>query len=199
MKLETIILAAGSSSRMGKDKALLQVNGISVIKTIIDKVSPFSSKVIIIAGENYSQLKTEYDVIYNEQWQKGMFSSLQKGLAASSANCWLMLHLIDHPFIKPETYSEMIQAIDEKYLVIKPFLKKEKKSGHPLLLSSEIRDILLSASPDSILKNVLHSLPAEKILRIAVADEGIIDNLNTYEDFQQRIKKKRRRRVLNRG
>jgi CTP:molybdopterin cytidylyltransferase MocA len=113
---------------------------------------------------------------------------LQKGLAATSANCWVMLHLIDHPFIQPETYELLIDAINIKYLVIKPVLSQKKESGHPILISPVFRAMLLNASPESHLKDIIYYLPQKKIKLISVNDMGIIDNLNTPEEFQKKLR-----------
>jgi molybdenum cofactor cytidylyltransferase len=190
MQLASIILSAGRSRRMGEDKALLSINGISALQTIINAITPFAEQIIVVAGKNYPQLKDDYPAIYNENWQKGMFSSLQKGLSAVSEDKWIMLHLIDHPFILPATYQKLVNAINDDYLVIKPFLTTENRSGHPILISPELRNILLKSPQDTNLKEVMHSLPLNKIKFLPVNDKGIIDNLNTQPQFQQRIKKK---------
>ena len=188
MQLASIILTAGRSQRMGEDKALLSINGISALQTIINSITPFAEQIIVVAGKNFPLLKDDYPAIYNENWQKGMFSSLQKGLTAVPDKMWILLHLIDHPFIFPKTYQQLINAIDDEYLVIKPFLRKENRSGHPIIISPELRKILLNASPETNLKAVLHNLPLQKIKQVPVSDKGIIDNLNAQDQFQQRIK-----------
>jgi len=55
--METIILAAGQSSRMGSNKALLEINGKIIIDIILAKLVPISRSVYLILGENYNQVK----------------------------------------------------------------------------------------------------------------------------------------------
>ena len=53
MKVETIILAGGYSSRMGMDKALIGMEGVTTIEYLIRKLAPFSKDIHVVIGKNY--------------------------------------------------------------------------------------------------------------------------------------------------
>ena len=99
--LETIILSAGQSSRMGRDKALLDIDGVPAIIHIINKVMHVSDLIYIVLGDNLDTVKSQVlaffgdskiiSFIYNEIHLKGMFSSVQKGFAAISGKNGVML------------------------------------------------------------------------------------------------------------
>lgn len=109
MGLGGVILAAGESSRMGRDKALLpwppaqstasQINqSISsrlpavpavqpetLLSAAINALSPFCDMVIVVAGKNESKLRTVVDqcgafLAVNPCPARGQFSSLQVGM-----------------------------------------------------------------------------------------------------------------------
>src|SRR4029077_1056809 len=89
--LYAVILAAGESTRMGKDKALLawppsaSVSGQTFLSAAIQVLAPFSEKVIVVAGRNEPNLApivyaNGASLIQNPEPDRGQFSSLQVGL-----------------------------------------------------------------------------------------------------------------------
>src|SRR5436305_324001 len=82
-----VILAAGSSTRMGRDKALLAWQDGTFLSAAIDSLAPHSELVIVVAGDNAEQLRpTIYQkagfLVSNPDPSRGQFSSLQVGLQA---------------------------------------------------------------------------------------------------------------------
>lgn len=188
-----IILAAGRSKRMGSDKALIEIDGKTVIGRIIDKVIKISNRQIVVCGRNYAKIRCiglNAKVVLNKNWKNGMFSSLQAGLKLCSKDKWIMLHLIDHPFVSLNTQQKLITEISDEYLVIKPFDERIKKSGHPILLNPLLIDDLLNEDPKSNLKDFLHMLPFERIKYVNVNDKKIYDNINTPEQMHDILKKR---------
>src|SRR5258706_900253 len=80
-----VVLAAGSSSRMGTDKALLAWQGRNFLVAIIERLRPFCELVIVVAGANADTLKPYvYSqgsfLAVNPHPENGQFSSLRVGL-----------------------------------------------------------------------------------------------------------------------
>src|SRR5260370_38263302 len=80
-----VVLAAGASSRMGRDKALLPWQGGTFLSAAIRALQPVSDLVIVIAGANSAELAPIVNanagfLIINPSPQRGQFSSLQVGL-----------------------------------------------------------------------------------------------------------------------
>lgn len=188
---QTIILAAGCSSRMGEDKALLQIKDTTLIRFMVEKLKPFSQKIIIVSGKNYQSLiKENLDaaVIKNADWQKGMFSSIQAGMRVAAEREWIMLHLIDHPFVASNTIEKLIDEISQEFLVIKPLVRKLNRSGHPILLNPVLIPKILDKEISENLKIILQNLPIDKIKYIDVDDSAVCDNINTPEQFRKALR-----------
>ncbi|GAB3882097.1 nucleotidyltransferase family protein [Spirosoma agri] len=88
MKIGTIILAAGASTRMGGEpKQLLTYKGQSLIRRITDTALALQAgPVIVVLGANRERIVPELanlpvTLVDNEAWQTGMASSLKMGLA----------------------------------------------------------------------------------------------------------------------
>ncbi|MBT4575865.1 MAG: NTP transferase domain-containing protein [Candidatus Cloacimonetes bacterium] len=196
--LETIILSAGQSSRMGRDKALLDINGVPAIIHIINKVMHVSDLIYIVLGDNLDTVKSQVlaffgdskkiSFIYNEIHLKGMFSSVQKGFAAISGKNGVMLQLIDQPFISKNVYEELASNYNQENLIMQPsyVMGEVKRGGHPLVFAPEFKDVVLSYDNDQQLNDIIKKYQSRRKF-IVVDDESILHNLNTKKDFNDKL------------
>src|SRR5215467_8784449 len=81
-----VILAAGASSRMGRDKALLPWRGETFLASNIRVLQPVTDLVIVVAGENEQNLAPIVHahaafLVRNPHPEQGQFTSLRRGLA----------------------------------------------------------------------------------------------------------------------
>lgn len=114
-----IILAAGSSSRLGKPKQNLVFQGQTLLQRAIQNaLASVCESVIVILGGNAEAIQATLKdqpvpVIYNVNWQEGMASSIRKGLIElqklvpqiTSA----VLMLCDQPFADASIINQLIQ------------------------------------------------------------------------------------------
>src|ERR1700744_4020705 len=85
-----LILAAGASSRMGRDKALLPWpprarDGSTLLSAAISALQPFADGVVVVVGKNADSLSPVIEargasMVRNPSPERGQFSSLQIGL-----------------------------------------------------------------------------------------------------------------------
>jgi molybdenum cofactor cytidylyltransferase len=84
MKTGVILLAAGSSSRLGRPKQLLEFQGKKLIQKAIDEVLlSKSDTLVVVLGWNPELIKTGFDadqipVVVAKNWEKGMVYSMQE-------------------------------------------------------------------------------------------------------------------------
>lgn len=109
LKTATIILAAGSSSRLGQPKQLLSFQHKTLLSNTIDAAKLAADGiVVVILGGQYQQIKEsiadkKVDIVINPDWEEGMGSSIRIGLAALLQKYGnlesVMLTVCDQPFI----------------------------------------------------------------------------------------------------
>jgi molybdenum cofactor cytidylyltransferase len=120
MKTVCLLLAAGSSSRMGQPKMLLDFNGKTLLQHIIDEVKQLKdASLLVVTGCYHNLLKEilqaqQIPFIQNEQWQEGMGTSIHKGIVYlqehySNADNVMVL-VCDQPYISSVLLQEMIDA-----------------------------------------------------------------------------------------
>ena len=169
-----LLIAAGLSSRMGKPKALLLQDDLPFAITIPKKMLLVCDKVIIVLGHSAEKIKEELQVfinnsdelkssvkfVTNEQFEKGMFSSLKCGLSKLKNYEWLLYHFVDQPGLAKKFYQEFRDQIDNEYDWIQPVYKNEK--GHPLLLHNSIFSSILELPDDSSLREISRNTEVKK-------------------------------------
>ena len=98
--LHVIVLAAGSSSRLGQPKQLVRIGGRPALHRVIASATGLAGhSVSVVIGSNAGELSrllghSPASVIVNRHWEEGMASSLRCGLNALPAACDAALILL---------------------------------------------------------------------------------------------------------
>src|SRR3974390_503286 len=123
-----VILAAGYSTRMGRDKALLAwppvADGVPAANTflgaMIDLLQPHCDLVLVVAGQNAESLQPVVDahgafLVLNPKPERGKFSSLQVGLreVLNRGRDAALVTPVDRPPVLPGTIETLRQAFLE--------------------------------------------------------------------------------------
>jgi molybdenum cofactor cytidylyltransferase len=193
-----VILAAGESTRMGTDKALLpwpptvaQAGAGTFLSAQIRSLSLFTELVIVVVGKNAPAITPIVyaegaSMIVNPDPARGQFSSLQVGLheVLNRGRDAAMVTLVDRPPVGNPTiqtlYNAFASAIARwKWAVVPEY---QGKHGHPILLVREMIEAFLKASPTAIARDIEHH-NAEHIEYVAVDDPLVTANINTPEEY----------------
>lgn len=185
----TIILAAGSSQRMGTVKALLPINGMPMIECVVRafQQSGVTSEIVVVTGFAADEIAAVVQplgcsVAHNSYFAEGgMWSSVKAGLAACDAGLPVFVALVDQPMIRAETIAAVARAFDESSaeIVVPRF---NGKRGHPVLFSASCRAEILALPADAMLKEVVHADP-QRLLQLDLEDPAIVSDLDTPDDY----------------
>ena len=105
-----LLLAAGASTRMGQPKQLLPYHGRTLLRHAAQTAAATGcNPLVLVTGALHEALAAEvtdlpFQVIHNPDWQSGMASSIQAGLAAVAAAqpAAYLIMLSDQPLVTPE-------------------------------------------------------------------------------------------------
>jgi len=122
MKTGLIILAAGSSSRLGRPKQLIEIQGKTLIHRAVEyAVTSKADSLVVVLGWNPELIQSGFDStqtpsVINENWEEGMGSSMQVGLRflmEKEQPDQVILMLCDQPFVDTKLLDQLILAKKE--------------------------------------------------------------------------------------
>jgi molybdenum cofactor cytidylyltransferase len=186
-----LILAAGESSRMGQDKALLTYRGRTFLETIISILREADvSRVAIVLGHHAEEVqrgvKLEYvEVVINPEYHRGQTSSLQAGLRAlESADLEaVVLCLVDHPLISADTVRALVASFRRSGApVVIPTFQNQR--GHPVLIGRALFSEVSSLDPGEGANTVI-GRHHEATQFVAASDPGILLDIDDAETYRR--------------
>ncbi|HKI05832.1 MAG TPA: nucleotidyltransferase family protein [Thermoanaerobaculia bacterium] len=156
-----ILLAAGTSSRMGKNKMLFELNGESVLRGAVRRaLAGGLSPLVVVLGHEQDRARQELDglpcqVVVNPDYEQGINSSLKMGVSAvpGEARAALVM-LADMPYVSPEMLASLIARYrsSEAPLVISDY---EGVNAPPMLYDRSLFDELLSMTGEGCGRQVV--------------------------------------------
>src|SRR5262245_50444949 len=145
-----IVLAAGRSSRMGRAKQLVHVDGESMVRNAVKvALATRTAQVVLVTGAYAEQVSAEVvdlveatwgllTIVHNDAWQDGQAGSVRVGLDAVSAECnAAILCPVDQPFMPPLLLAQLAQAWQAGALLVAPTVDGELR-GAPALFDRSL-------------------------------------------------------------
>jgi len=194
-----LILAAGESSRMGTDKALLPwpppspgqpQSSETFLAAAIRSLSLATDFVLVVAGKNEATLAPiayadGASIVVNPDPERGQFSSLQVGLheVLNRGRDTAIITLVDRPpaaAVTVQTLREAYEASGKDIWAVVP--EYAGKHGHPFVAGREMIEAFLQAPPTSTAREVEHQ-HHDHILYVPVDDPFVAVNINTPDDY----------------
>ena len=190
-----VILSAGESSRMGRPKALLPIDGQTFIERIVGALTAAGlTRIVVVLGFNADELRPKIahlpvEIVVNPDYKLGQLSSLQAAirLLERDQDCeGMLVHLVDHPYIDPALVRLMLQRFAAApTLIVVP--RHQGKRGHPVLFARPLFAELLAAPMDQGAKAVVNAHAGET-LEIDTDEVGITLDIDTPELYRQHVK-----------
>ncbi|MCP4310470.1 MAG: nucleotidyltransferase family protein [Bacteroidetes bacterium] len=192
LKNRAIILAAGSSKRMGSQKMLLPFGDSTILETVIQNVlSSTIDSALVVLGANHDQIRKVIDplpveVCINENHESGMLSSVICGFSALPDDTGTALVFLgDQPGIPPVVSNAVIEAYNESlHGIVIPVT--DHRRGHPLLVDFKYKREIGRLDLEKGLRALMHHFP-EDVLEVEVDQPGILLDIDTPEDYSNAI------------
>lgn len=190
-KIAVVLLAAGSSNRMGQPKQLLEYRGQTMIERSVEvALSTGIRPLVVVLGANADRIAPLINgkglhIVRNADWPLGMSTSLkmgmEKALELEPALEAILFLVVDQPYVT----TQLLLEIAAKYRLEKTRIvaaRYNEQPGVPALLDRSLFEELQSLTGDKGAR-ALFKKYKQNLLTVSFPD-GHFD-LDTPSDYEQ--------------
>jgi molybdenum cofactor cytidylyltransferase len=185
-----IILAAGTSSRLGRPKQLLALGDRTVLQHVVDAAGAADlDDIVVVLGHRAEEVEASLRlpaparVVVNPEYGSGQASSLRAGLRALGAETRATMVLLgDQPGVSPEAIGAVAAAYRRTG---EPVVQASYggRPGHPVLLDRRVWPEVEDVPGDVGARDLLAGHP-EWVVTAEVPGDPPPD-LDTWEDYRR--------------
>ena len=183
MRVAGILLAAGSGSRLGQPKALVELGGETLAQRGVALLQDGGADPVILVTGAVPVTIPQALAVHNPDWSTGMGSSLATGLRALAETDAVaaVVALADQPLVGAEAVRRLIAAYRDGAPVAVAAYDGEPRN--PVLIAREYWPVVLTmATGDSGARPFLRAY-AEIVTQVECGDTGSPDDIDTAEDL----------------
>ncbi len=180
-----MVLAAGGSTRMGRPKMLLPLDGAPLVaRAVWPLLEAGLSRVVVVVGAEADGVRAALPsdpavvAVANPRWQAGMASSLRVGLAACAPADAVVVALGDQPSVTGAVVTRLLAAASGGPLVVSTH---EDRVVHPILFGRELFAELEALEGDVGAREVVRRHLARAV-RVAGEAPRDLDTPDDYRD-----------------
>ena len=182
-----IILAAGESKRMGRNKLSLPYKGIPLIQhtfQLVDKID-FLECIVVISPKNAEDLigvsfPKEAKIIYNFNPELGQSHSVVLGTKEAKGGGYLFF-TGDQPLLTVEIIEDMLANVSTNKIVFP--LKEDNQPSNPTFFGKDFREELLAIQGEVGGRQIREKYP-EACHSFAPKDFGELKDMDTMRDLE---------------
>ncbi|HEX5165423.1 MAG TPA: NTP transferase domain-containing protein [Thermomicrobiales bacterium] len=188
-RVAAIVLAAGSSSRLGRPKQLLPVGQTPLLQCTLNMVrqTTLEPRILVLGGYADDILRAVdprgFDVVHNPDYASGQASSLRAGLTALPAGIDAAAVILgDQPLVPPWLLDELASAFEpQQQVAVRP--EFSDGPGNPVILGRELFPALLALEGDVGARDILRA-NRDRVLALPVPNRMTPRDVDTMADFE---------------
>jgi molybdenum cofactor cytidylyltransferase len=204
--VSAVVLAAGMSTRMGRNKLLLSFRDKPLVVHAVETLlASKASEIIVVLGHESEKVWDQLEVfasqistgaqmsrvrlVKNPDYRNGLSTSVQTGVQAVSPEASaLMIYLADQPLLEPGDVDRIIAAFraakTENKSIVVPFFKG--KRGNPVILDASLRDSILGIAGDVGCKGVIKRYP-EKVYAVEMENDHVVRDVDDIQAYARLV------------
>ena len=190
--IAAIVLAAGTSQRMGaRNKLLLPWGKVTILESVVDAATAsFCSEVIVVLGHEANSVRNALQrrpvrFAMNDDFESGMASSIVAGVKSiGNPAAGVMILLGDMPSIRTSTLNGLCKEFRQHdgTRIVAP--TADGWQGNPVLFPASLRDELMALTGDHGAKPLLEE-HADQLITVPIHDTGILRDIDEPEDLKR--------------
>jgi molybdenum cofactor cytidylyltransferase len=192
LRFAAVVLAAGKSERMGRNKLLLEVDGRPILDRLLSVLDASAvNEVFVILGHRPEELRAmveahRAEIVLNHDYEKGMTSSFKAGLRQVSADAAFLI-LGDQFGLEAGLLDMMAAAMesDQGALIVSPVYQGRR--GHPVLFRRMLFAEILSLGEGETLRDLVQRHEAAH--RLVEGSLWCVVDLDTPQDYERAKKR----------
>ena len=188
MKLGAVVVAAGLSRRMGREKVLLPFGDATVLERVLATLAAasISERVVVVRPDLPRAAAIARSsgarVVVNANPQEEMLLSIRMGIAELSPGVdAFFIWPADHPAVSGETLADLARAAGRSRVVLPVHAGRR---GHPALVGADLVADIAAIPGGQGLRHLWRARP-EVLFEVAVDDGGVLVDLDTPEDYER--------------
>jgi molybdenum cofactor cytidylyltransferase len=184
-----VVLAAGTSSRLGRPKQLLDLHGVPILQHVVDAAAASRlDDVIVVLGHEAAAIEAALSlpdrarIVVNPNYSEGQSSSLRAGVAAAPDDSEAVVVVLGD---QPEMTAALIdRVITEWRAGGAPVVRATFGGvpGHPVLIARSEFTLVEGASGDEGLRSVL-GRTGGRVRELPLGDTPLAD-VDTQEHYE---------------
>jgi molybdenum cofactor cytidylyltransferase len=190
--MQTVLLAAGSSNRMGEPKLLLPYRGGPLILQALNAALMASDSVILVTGYNADLIvasiahlqekhRDRLVVVHNPSPQDGQFSSTLFGMQSVDPDADFAIAVADLPLVCASHYKRLYRMLPG-YEAVRPYYKNTP--GHPVICAASLRETILALPVGATMRELL---AGRKVLEYEDGDAAWTTDIDTPQAYEKLI------------
>lgn len=190
LSIGAVVLAAGLSRRMGKEKVLLPLGPETVLERVLATLAAagISEKVVVLREDLEGAIEIARRegarMAINPRPEEEMLLSIRLGMMELNAELdAFFVWPADHPAVGAATLEALILAAAPDQVALPTY---EGRRGHPALVGGHLKGNIAAIPAGLGLRQLWCDRP-EILREVAVPDEGVLLDLDTPEDYAKAI------------
>ena len=188
-----VILAAGLSTRFGRNKLLETIEGQPLIRRIVETtLASQVDETVVVLGHHSQQVRAALEglsckFVYNQHYREGQSSSVRAGLKAISRDAEAIMVLPgDVALITTPAINKVIREYyGQRGLIL--IASHQGKAGHPILFDHALFAEMLRIQEESFGLKAVVDRHRNEARMVETGNEGVLYDFDTAEDFRRRI------------
>lgn len=190
MMISGAVLAAGMSSRMGRNKLLLPYENHTIIEEVLGNLSKveLGERMVIVGHDRVvmeATIRREFGdlfrIIYNDRYAQGRAESIKRAVENTAVESDALLFIVgDKPTVKSDLIKRAIRKFKQECPSIL-YVKTLNGRGHPVIFGKKLFEELMGLQGDIGAHDIIERYSNEVY---ELEDNRIQLDIDTEEDYR---------------
>lgn len=186
VSLSAIVLAGGQSSRMGQDKALIEVSGVPLLRRVCEAALHCTDQVYVVTAwsDRHRSILPPHCHLIADIRRQGPLVGFAHGLAQTQTD-WVLLLACDLPRLQGETLQSWTAELETISADTIALLPRSQKGWEPLCgfyrrqCLSNLQDFIQQGR-----RSFQSWLATQRVQELRLENREILFNCNTPQDLE---------------